>query len=571
MSPRFRSVRSRVTTITTIVVGAALALAGVGLLNVSRRSLVDDVRGVLGDNLSGARDLLNASVVTELTLLSLGQEVEPESALSTGVPAECLPVLVAEYGPAVRPFSTYQELGDLAPDAAAAYEACAAARDPYRVSAIDVCEAEAVAALGNPDVTFTEYRLLLSSESYQEAYQDCLVEELRADDAVAAAADVCDPVLDEAFAGIDVLDTEEVDRRMERRLGDYAACMRGAGVPSYPDLTVTAGPQGISVLAGASGAAVVLPSLASVRAGVDRFGTTVAVVVPLLVLDLAVLTWFLVARALRPVEQIRSEVDLIRSGELDRRVPETGAGDEIDQLAATMNRMLDRLEQTTERQRQFVSDASHELRSPLASIRTQLEVAVAHPDRLAWREVAAGVLEEGGRMEALVDDLLALARADEGAVEASDDVVALGEVARTEAAGRASPPVFDVSDVADVAVRGDEGALRRVIRNLLDNAARHAVSVVRVAMTPSEGAVLLAVEDDGSGIPDEERERVFERFTRLEEARTRDAGGTGLGLAVVRAVVEAHGGSVRVVEGELGGARVEVWIPSRSTQAPQQR
>jgi signal transduction histidine kinase len=561
MSPRFRSVRSRVTTITTVVVGAALALAGVGLLTLSRRSLVDDVRGVLGDNLSGARDLLNASVVTELTLLRLGQDVGPEAALATEVPPECLPILVEEYGRVVRPFSTYQQLSDLSPDAEGAYNACVAESDPFSVSAIDVCEAEAVAALGNPEVSFSEYRLLLDSESYQEAYQDCLVEQLRADDAVAAAAEVCDPVLDEAFAGIDVLDTEEVDRRIERRLGEYAACMRGAGVPSYPDLSVTAGTEGISVLAGASGAAVVLPSLASVRAGVDRFGTTVAVVVPLLVLDLAVLTWFLVARALRPVEEIRSEVDLIRGGELDRRVPETGAGDEIDRLAATMNRMLDRLEKATERQRQFVSDASHELRSPLASIRTQLEVAVAHPDRVEWPEVAAGVLEEGGRMEALVDDLLTLARADEGAVQASDDVVALGDVARREATGRTAPPAFDMRGVRPVTIRGDEGALRRVIRNLYDNASRHAAGVVRVEVVRQGDVALLAVEDDGSGVPEDDRERVFERFTRLEEARTRDAGGTGLGLAVVRAVVEAHGGAVRITEGGLGGARVEARLP----------
>ncbi len=566
MSPRFRSVRSRVTTITTVVVGTALALAGAGLLTLSRRSLVDDVRGVLGDNLSGARDVLNTSVVTELTLLRLGQEVEPEAALDTEVPEECRPVLVEAYGRVVRPFSTYQQLGDLGPDASAAFEACAAASDPFRVSAIEVCESEAVAALGNPDVSYAEYLRLLGSESYQEAYQDCLVEQLRADDAVAAAAEVCDPVLDEAFAGIDVLDTEEVDRRIERRLGEYAACMRGAGVPSYPDLSVTAGAEGISVLAGASGAAVVLPSLASVRAGVDRFGTTVAVVVPLIVLDLAVLTWFLVARALRPVEEIRTEVDLIRGGELDRRVPETGAGDEIDRLAATMNRMLDRLEKATERQRQFVSDASDELRSPLASLRTQLEVAVAHPERAEWAEVAAGVLEEGGRMEALVDDLLALARADEGAVEASDDLVSLGDLARDETVGRPEPPAYDVTLVQPATVHGDEGALRRVVRNLLDNAARHAASIVRVEVVGDDESVLLAVEDDGAGISEEDAERVFERFTRLEEARTRDAGGTGLGLAVVRAVVEAHGGTVRIVRGSLGGARVEARIPKSREQ-----
>jgi signal transduction histidine kinase len=242
-------------------------------------------------------------------------------------------------------------------------------------------------------------------------------------------------------------------------------------------------------------------------------------------------------------------------------VPESGSGDEIDQLAVTMNRMLDRLERATDRQRQFVSDASHELRSPLASIRTQLEVAMAHPDRADWRAVAAGVLDEGTRMEALVADLLALARADEGAIAAREDRVDLGEIARSEAADRPGPVTFEVRVVSTATVRGDAGALRRVVRNLLDNAGRHAATRVRVSVARSAEGTMLAVDDDGAGIRPEDRERVFERFTRLEEARTRDAGGTGLGLAVVREVVRAHRGTVRVADGELGGARFEVRLP----------
>lgn len=563
MSPRFRSVRSRVTTITTLLVGAALAIAGVGMLTISRRSLVDDVRDALAGNVIGARDLLNESVVTDITLLQVGQEIDPGAVSVDPVHEACSPILSESYGRVLRPFSTYMAVADLDPAAGAEYSACVAEHDAGRRT-VEVCAAEAVAALGDPEVTFIEFRRLLESQSFLEAYRDCTDELLDAPARIAAADSKCDPLVQDPFGGVDVLDTAAVDDRLRDVLSGYATCMRDAGVPEYPELTVTTGAGDLSVLSGARGASVVLPSLESVRAGVDRFGTTVAIVVPLLVADLAVLIWFMVARALRPVEAIRTQVDRIRGGALDTRVPESGSGDEIDRLAVTMNRMLDRLERATERQRQFVSDASHELRSPLASIRTQLEVATAHPDRADWREVAAGVLDEGTRMEALVADLLALARADEGAIAARREEVDLAELARSEAAERPAPPSFEVRVVGAATVRGDSGALLRVLRNLLDNAARHAGSRVLVVVAGSSDGVVVAVDDDGSGIPPADRERVFERFTRLEEARTRDAGGTGLGLAVVREVVHAHGGTVGVTDSALGGARLEIHLPSAS-------
>ena len=560
MSPTFRSVRSRVTTITTLLVGVALAVAGVGMLTISRRSLVDDVRGALAGNVAGARDLLNESVATDITLLQLGQEIDPAEITLDPVEEACSSILTEAYGRVIRPFSTYLEVGDLDPVATAAYEECVAGRS-MEVRTVEVCRDEAVAALGDPEVTFAEFGRLLESQSFREAYDDCTADLLDAPARIAAAAGTCDPALDDPFREVDVLDSEQVDDRLRDVLAGYADCMRDNGVPEYPSLTVATGAGDLSVLSGGGGASVVLPSLETVRAGVDRFGTTVAIVVPLLVADLAVLTWFMVARALRPVEAIRTQVERIRGGELDRRVPESGSGDEIDRLAVTINRMLDRLEGAIERQQQFVSDASHELRSPLASIRAQLEVAMAHPDRADWRDVASGVLEEGSRMEALVADLLALARADEGALADHDETVDLAALARAEAADRPGPIRFDVAAPVPVTVRGDAGALRRVIRNLLDNAARHAAGRVVVTVSAEPGGVLLAVEDDGAGIPPEDRERVFERFTRLEEARTRDAGGTGLGLAVVGEVVGAHRGTAVVTDGALGGARFEIRLP----------
>ncbi|HEX5614753.1 MAG TPA: HAMP domain-containing sensor histidine kinase [Acidimicrobiia bacterium] len=284
---------------------------------------------------------------------------------------------------------------------------------------------------------------------------------------------------------------------------------------------------------------------------------------PLLLALAAFTTWKVVGRALAPVEEIRREVDEISGRELHRRVPEPGGGDEIARLAATMNAMLDRLEQSQSQQRQFVSDASHELRSPIAIIRQHAEVALAHPDRIAGADLAATVLSENGRVERLVDDLLTLARADEGLLVETrrpvdlDDLV-FAEVERV----RATTSVrVDTRRVSAGRIAGEPAGLRRVVRNLLDNATRHARTRVEVGLTTLDGEVVLDVADDGPGIPLVDRARIFERFVRLDDARARDAGGSGLGLAIVAEVVAAHGGSVAVSDGPDGGARFVVRLP----------
>jgi len=282
----------------------------------------------------------------------------------------------------------------------------------------------------------------------------------------------------------------------------------------------------------------------------------------LVVLVVAAVTWWVVGRALRPVGRIRREVDDITADRLDRRVPEPSSGDEIAALAITMNRMLDRLDASATAQRRFVSDASHELRSPLATMRQHAELARAHPDATTLDDLAEVVAEEGVRMQDLVDGLLVLTRLDEqgsqrrGPVDLDD--LALAEVSRLRAAG----VTVDGSAISAVQVTGDERLLGRIARNLADNAARHAASRVAIGVARDGAQAVLTVDDDGNGIPPEERERVFERFVRLDEGRARDAGGSGLGLAIVAGVVRASGGTVSVGESPLGGARFTVRLPA---------
>ncbi|HEY8171173.1 MAG TPA: ATP-binding protein, partial [Candidatus Limnocylindria bacterium] len=284
---------------------------------------------------------------------------------------------------------------------------------------------------------------------------------------------------------------------------------------------------------------------------------------PILLILLAGLTWFVVGRALSPVEQMRREMDAISATELHLRIERPAADDEIGRLAHTMNRMLDRLEQASARQRQLVADTSHELRSPIASIRQQVEVALAHPEHAAVGPMSASILADTERLQALVDDLLVLARADErrldlhsGDVDLDDLVLAEGRRLR-----ELTSKEIDLSGVAAARTTGDEGALRRIVRNLADNAVRHATSTIALSVRPVGAWAVLAVDDDGSGIAPTDRTRVFERFVRLDDARGRDTGGAGLGLAIVDELVRAHGGEASVGDSALGGARFEVRLP----------
>ncbi|MFB9762779.1 sensor histidine kinase [Nocardioides kongjuensis] len=277
---------------------------------------------------------------------------------------------------------------------------------------------------------------------------------------------------------------------------------------------------------------------------------------------MAATTWLVVGRALRPVERIRTEVERISGSSLERRVPVPAGKDEIGRLARTMNQMLGRLQAASDRQQQFVADASHELRSPVASLRQAAEVAQAHPGALPEGELAATVGEEALRMQVLVDQLLVLARAGEGAPGLQRTDVDVDDLVLLHTRRGVEPSAeIDTTGVGPGRVHGDAVALAQVVRNLLDNAVRHADRRVVVGVRQQPDGVVLTVEDDGPGVPVAERERVFERFRRLDDARSRDAGGSGLGLAIVREVVATHGGSVELDSSPLGGARFVVRLP----------
>lgn len=284
---------------------------------------------------------------------------------------------------------------------------------------------------------------------------------------------------------------------------------------------------------------------------------------PLLLVVVATVTRRVVGRALAPVEAIRDEVETISTDELHRRVPDPATGDEIARLAGTMNQMLERLEEGQARQRRFVSDASHELRSPVASIRQHAEVALAHPTRASTPDLAGVVVAESLRLQRLVEDLLLLARMDENRADGHKEMIDLDDVvfAEVDHIRSMTDKAIDTSRVSAGRVIGDRSPLVRLVGNILDNAVRHARSSVAVSLAEDDEHVLLAVDDDGLGIAAEERRRVFERFVRLQEARDRDSGGSGLGLAIVAEVAVAHGGSAAVVTSELGGARLEVRLP----------
>lgn len=271
-------------------------------------------------------------------------------------------------------------------------------------------------------------------------------------------------------------------------------------------------------------------------------------------------TWRIVGRTLGPVEAIRAQLAEIGATDLSRRVPQPPGEDEIAQLARTANATLDRLERAVARQRQFASDASHELRTPIAGLRANLEDAAMHPDDTDLREVVRSALRDTDRLESIVTDLLLLARIGTSGT-AVQEPIDLAALTGAELRRRTFPVRIAAELSAGVPVRGVRMQLVRLLGNLLDNAERFAGSSITVEVRREDGLALLAVTDDGPGIPPADRERVFQRFTRLDTARSRDAGGTGLGLAIAREIARAHGGTLRVEDHRAAGARFALRLP----------
>jgi signal transduction histidine kinase len=300
-----------------------------------------------------------------------------------------------------------------------------------------------------------------------------------------------------------------------------------------------------------------------VRRSTQTLKRVLAIDLPILVAVLTVAAWLLIGRALRPVRVMTQTAAGIADATAADRLAVPPWRDELGELAHTLNGMLDRLADAARRQREFVSDASHELRSPIAATRTQLEVALAHPDRADPTAALRGALAETARLETLTADLLALARLDErrpAVFEELDlDDLVLEDAARSRAVA------VDTRGVTAVKLHGDRKSLGHLVRNLLDNAARHAASRVWVSTALDAGAAVLRVDDDGPGIPEADRARVFERFTRLSPGRSRDDGGAGLGLALVQRIAAQHGGVARAGVSPHGGARLEVRFATPTT------
>ena len=303
-------------------------------------------------------------------------------------------------------------------------------------------------------------------------------------------------------------------------------------------------------------------SLEAEREVILELSRSLIIGLPLLVALFAAGTWLMVGRTLRPVEDIRAEVSSISERRLDRRVPTPSSNDEIGRLARTMNEMLGRLEDASNRQRDFVGNASHELRSPLASFRTQLEVAATHPDGVDWPSLAADLLKDGNRMEGLVQDLLFLAR-DEAETPRPRTPVDLDDVVLEEVSRMRSTCPADIraEGVSAAPVLGRREDLTRLVRNLLDNACAYASGRVDVALATTNGRVELVVTDDGPGVAQEDRPRIFDRFFRADPIRNRQTSGTGLGLSIAAAIAETHGGSIDVTDGDPG-ARFVVTLPT---------
>ncbi|MEU1464431.1 HAMP domain-containing sensor histidine kinase [Streptomyces sp. NPDC005727] len=300
-------------------------------------------------------------------------------------------------------------------------------------------------------------------------------------------------------------------------------------------------------------------SLATRESAVRSTALAMLAGLPLVLAAVGGVTWLVSRRALAPVEGIRREMAAITASEdLSRRVPEPASHDEVAHLARTTNETLTALEAAVDRQRRFVADASHELRSPIASLRTQLEVGSAHPQLLD----VPGAVKDTERLQDLAADLLLLARLDAGE-RPGQAPVDLGELVREEVGRRPAdrtPISVDAGEQHHVA--GSRGQLNRVIGNLLDNAQRHARTEVVVRVQGQGDRIVLTVADDGGGVPAAERGRIFERFVRLDDARARDDGGAGLGLPIARDVARRHGGTLTAGEAPSGGALFELRLPA---------
>ena len=348
--------------------------------------------------------------------------------------------------------------------------------------------------------------------------------------------------------------------------GDASGAVAGATRVSAQEVLGEPGPylvreRGVETPEGV----VTVAAMVSLAPAVETAQTVAAILACVMgcaLVLVAIISWLLVSRTLRPVDAMRQRAETISYSDLEARLPVPEGDADLARLANTFNDLLARLEASAAQQRRFVSDASHELKTPVAAIRVMLETMRDHPDAVDLDSLVDDVMSENERVAGIVGDLLLLARQDEGIVRLDKEPLDMMDVLYEEAAALRSHSSIDVdmSGVEPVVCTADRDALSHCVRNLLDNAARYAAEQVKVSCCERDGRVAITVSDDGPGIPEKDRERVFGRFVRLEEGRSRKEGSTGLGLAVVRTIAEQHGGTARFVDGELGGATCVVEI-----------
>lgn len=369
-------------------------------------------------------------------------------------------------------------------------------------------------------------------------------------------------------AGDDIEILESYDQGLLARISGEESAVSDPDAASLPQLQeptrilVQGRPYLADSIQTEDGVLTIARPLEQVEEAVNTTTTLLQIGIPLVLVLIFIVVWIVTGRALKPVENLRRQVDAIHADDLSARVD--AGDDELGALAGTMNQMLARLEQAQTTQRRFVSDASHELRSPLATMRQHAELAQRYPQATSLETLSDTVQAEGERMQQLVEGLLLLAKLDEGQ-RYSDDAIDLDDLLFAEASRlrRATTLAIDSSQVQPARFHGNAQLLGRVIRNLSENAARHATSRIRLSLFKNEaGWLLLEIEDDGAGVPVAQREVIFERFARLDESRNRDLGGSGLGLAIVQQIAMSYTGKVWVEDSELGGAKFVLQLPA---------
>ncbi|MEV0439336.1 HAMP domain-containing sensor histidine kinase [Streptomyces spectabilis] len=506
----FASVRARATVAATVVVALALVAAGAAVLLSLRSSLVDQV--------DGQADSAARKVASELATGLSYEKLD----LSDDNPVR----VMDEDGRVVAHSEDLERLSgkpvkDVRPEPKAA-----PTRTPERSDEPEESDSDS----DSDDAEDAEEE---KKEDKEDAAEDAAEKADGSDDS--SDGDSLEP------GEIDS-DTKITERSatVDGDTEDYRFAAVRMNTESKGDVTIEAG-----------------ASLTGERNAVTTALTAMLIGLPLLLAVIAAVTWLVTRRALRPVDAIRGEMAAITASEdLTRRVPEPDTHDEIARLARTTNETLAALQTSVERQRRFVADASHELRSPIASLRTQLEVGAAHPELLD----VAGAVEDTVRLQELAADLLLLARLDAGE-KPGQGRVELAALTREELSLRPADRIPVTTKLESVEVAGSRGQLTRVLGNLVTNAQRHARSRITVTTRDDGAWAVLEVADDGDGVPPAERERIFERFVRLDDARSRDEGGAGLGLAIARDVAGRHGGTLTVDEAPGGGARFVLRLP----------